>query len=184
MKISIWNGSPREQGNTARLAAAFAAGASEVGHSVQLFDIARLNIQPCLACNHCRKKTSQGICVQKDDMPYLYQSVDESDMLVLATPLYFFGFCAQIKTAIDRLYMRPQLTDPSRCKLQKLALLAVCGSDYDYAMDGLLANYSLICDHFNIDNAGEVLAFGVISPDDILEHPSLLEAAHLGRNLT
>lgn len=71
MKILILNGSPRPQGNTAKMAAAFRETAVSAGHEVVSFDVCRMNIKGCLACEYCHGKGG-GKCIQKDDMHEIY----------------------------------------------------------------------------------------------------------------
>ena len=74
MKIVVLNGSPRVNGNTAAMTKAFAEGAAEAGHEVEIVPVAKLKIAGCLGCEYCHTKGG-GKCVQKDDMQKLYPSV-------------------------------------------------------------------------------------------------------------
>lgn len=100
--VLILSGSPRRKGNSQRLCEAFARGAEESGHSVELVRLAEKTIGYCMACNACMR--NGGVCVQKDDMAGLLEAYEKADVLVLATPVYFYGICAQLKTFIDRTY--------------------------------------------------------------------------------
>lgn len=88
MKILVLNGSPRPNGNTAAMAAAFAKGARENGHQVDVISVCRKKIAGCLACEYCHKKDSghERQCVQQDDMQEIYPLLDEAEMIVLASP--------------------------------------------------------------------------------------------------
>lgn len=99
MKIVVLNGSPNIKGSTNILIDAFSKGAKEAGHSVDYFDIPYLKIHPCFGCVKCGYN---GPCVQYDDMTMIKESLLTSDMIVLATPLYYYGFSAQLKMVIDR----------------------------------------------------------------------------------
>lgn len=100
--VLILSGSPRKKGNSQRLCEAFKQGAEESGHAVQLVRLAERKIGYCLACDACMR--NNGVCVQKDDMAELLEAYARADVLVLATPVYFYGICAQLKTFIDRTY--------------------------------------------------------------------------------
>ena len=102
-KILILNGSPRSKGNTAMLCDAFSAGARSAGHQVTLFDLHRLDIHGCLGCVKGGKDPASP-CVQKDDMGLIYPAYREADIIVLASPMYYWGFSGQLKTAFDRLF--------------------------------------------------------------------------------
>lgn len=99
MKIVIFEGSPNRNGSTHLLAESFANGAREAGHRVQIVDAAHAKIHPCTGCIHCGY---EGPCVQKDEMETIRPMILEADMLVFATPLYYYGMSAQLKTLIDR----------------------------------------------------------------------------------
>ncbi|MCI6886416.1 MAG: flavodoxin family protein [Lachnospiraceae bacterium] len=101
MNILIVVGSARMQGNTDKLAEAFGKGAMENGHQVTRIHLGKTRINPCLGCNVCRKESG---CVQKDGFQEFASAFLTSDVVVLATPLYFWGMSAQLKAVIDRLY--------------------------------------------------------------------------------
>lgn len=101
MKIVVLTGSPRRNGNTNYLADRFIAGAQEKGHEMFRFDCAAHKVNGCRACNHCGM---DGDCVLKDDFSIVRPYLLEADMVVFVTPMYYFGFSAQIKSVIDRFY--------------------------------------------------------------------------------
>jgi multimeric flavodoxin WrbA len=133
MNIVILNGSPRPSGNTAAMVAAYREGAEQAGHHVTVFDVCRMRIAGCLACEYCHTK-EQRVCVQKDDMHEIYPALDAADMLVLASPVYYHGLSGQLKCAVDRIYAPGY---PRR--LRKAALLLSSGSTGVY--DGALYTY-------------------------------------------
>lgn len=100
--VLIISGSPRKKGNSQRLCEEFKKGAEDKGNSVELIRLAEKKIGFCKACDVCMK--NNGTCVQKDDMAEVLKSFKKADVLVLATPVYFYGICAQMKTFIDRTY--------------------------------------------------------------------------------
>ena len=102
MNILVVTGSPRKGGNTEILADAFAQAAKESGHEVAVRKLSRLKVGPCLACEYCF--THGGVCMQDDAMNEILQDVHKADMLVLASPIYWFDISAQMKCFIDRLY--------------------------------------------------------------------------------
>lgn len=103
MKITVLNGSPRPQGNTANMTAAFRKAAEGVGHTVREFNVCKMNIKGCLACEYCHGK-GEGVCIQKDDMHQIYAELKDTEMLVLAAPIYYHGISGQLKCVIDRFY--------------------------------------------------------------------------------
>ena len=93
------HGSPNPRGSTYLLADAFCRGAQECGHAVKRIDVAHARLALCGGCVACGY---DGPCVQQDDMEWIGAAIVQADMLVLATPLYYYGMSAQLKTAIDR----------------------------------------------------------------------------------
>lgn len=104
-KIVILNGSNSNLLNTAGLIDSFTRGAEEAGNEIVKFDVAHMNIHGCLGCMKCMTipKNAAHICVQKDDMDQIYRAVMEADILVFASPMYWWGITGQLKLAVDRL---------------------------------------------------------------------------------
>ena len=100
MKVTVLVGSPRKGGNTELMVDEFVKGAKEVGHEVEKILLADKNVGGCKACEYCF--AHDGECVQKDDMTEIIKKLDETDCLVLASPIYWFNVTAQIKAVIDR----------------------------------------------------------------------------------
>ena len=97
MKIVVLTGSPRKNGNSAYLAEQFIKGAEEKGHEVFRFDCAFKQVEPCRACNRC---DMDGPCIFNDDFQELRPHLIEADMVVFATPMYYFSISAQMKRVI------------------------------------------------------------------------------------
>lgn len=178
MKILVLTGSPHEQGTTALLADEFCAGAKESGHDVVRFDTAKLNINPCLGCFHCRK--NDGKCVYDDDMKKIYPHLLTADAVVLVTPLYYFGMTAQLKSVIDRFF---SINASLREKSKKLLLISACGNKEARAMDALVANFHAISRYLNWEESGMVLAIEAYTRKDAenSEYPAM--ARKLGAEL-
>lgn len=102
-KVLILSGSPRKNGNSDILCDEFARGALEAGHEVEKIRVAEKKIGYCRACYACR---GTGVCAIKDDMAEILQKVIDSDVLVLASPVYFYSIDAQLKALIDRTVAR------------------------------------------------------------------------------
>ena len=102
-KIVILNGSPRKNGNTSALVRKFTEGAESAGNMVTEFFLDHMEIHGCKGCfgGHSSRECP---CVQKDDMSQIYPAVKECDVIILATPLYYWNMSGQIRTAIDRLF--------------------------------------------------------------------------------
>ncbi len=102
-KVLILSGSPRKGGNSDILCDEFARGAREVGHEVEKICVAEKDIRYCRACYACR---DTGKCIIEDDMAEVLQKMIDADVLVLASPVYFYSIDAQLKALIDRTVAR------------------------------------------------------------------------------
>ena len=173
MNILIISGSHRKGGNTELLAEAFAKGAA-AHHHVEIVSVRDYKVNPCLGCDACFK--TNGVCAQKDDMTILYEKMSQADMLVIASPVYFYGISAQLKAVIDRFH------NPIRdtFHIKKMALLLVGAATLSELFDAILAEYNLCLNFFNIEDAGKVLVRGVKDKGDINNTDALNEAYILG----
>lgn len=151
MKIAILNGSPKV-GNTAAMVNAFAEGAKEAGHEVEILHVGRMKINGCLACEYCHTK-GQGACIQKDDMEKVMPAYKEADMVVYASPIYYFDVTAQLSAAMQRVYA---IGKPARAK--KAALLLSSASPAPYS--GAIATYKDMVTFMGLEDAGIITAAG------------------------
>ena len=153
MKILVLNGSPRPSGNTAFLVDAFKKGAEEKGHQVTVVPVCQKKIVGRLACEYCHAK-GNGSCIQKDDMSEVYPLLEEAEMIVLASPVYYHSFTGQLQCAINRIYA---LDKPKN--LKKAALILSSGSDEVYG--GAIYEYqNSFLDYLKLEDMGIVTAFG------------------------
>lgn len=152
MNILILNGSPRANGNTAAMVEAFKEGAESTGHQVTVFTPGRMKINGCLACEYCHTK-GNGACIQNDDMQKIYPALKEAEMIVFASPVYYFSMSAQLQSAIHRFYC---INNPP--KAIKAALLLSSESPGVYT--GSIAEYKDILDYCGIQDTGIITACG------------------------
>lgn len=101
--ILIISSSPRKGSNSDLLCEQFMKGAIETGHAVEKITLREKNIHPCLGCEACQ---NTHVCVQKDDMAAVLDSMIRADVIVMATPVYFYTMCSQMKALIDRTVSR------------------------------------------------------------------------------
>jgi len=176
MNILILSGSPRKGGNTELLVDAFAKGAAE-HHHVEIVSVRDVKVNPCLGCNVCFK--TNGICAQKDDMAAIYEKMSQADMLVIASPVYFYGISAQLKAVIDRCH------NPIRDSfhIKKTALLLVGAASLPELFDSILTQYQLCLNFFNIEDAGKILVRGVKDKGDIKGTRFIEDAYQLGASI-
>jgi multimeric flavodoxin WrbA len=102
--VLIISASPAKDGNTDLLSAEFKRGAEEAGHKVEQVFLRQKKIGFCRACNYCKRPETAGVCAFKDDMAELMEQLRAADVIVLATPVYYYNVNAQMKTFIDRTY--------------------------------------------------------------------------------
>lgn len=152
MNILILNGSPRPNGNTTAMVAAFSDGAKQSGHKVNIVNVCQKKIAGCLACEYCHTK-GNGTCIQKDDMQEVYPLLEEAEMIVLASPIYYHSFSGQLQCAINRIYA---LDKPKN--LKKAALILNSGSDHVYC--GAIYEYqNSFLNYLNLEDMGIFSAY-------------------------
>lgn len=173
-KIVVLVGSVRVNGNTDLLVRSFVEGARR--HSeVEVISVSAYHVNPCIGCNSCFSREGHW-CFQDDDMSMIYQKLKDADIIVAASPVYFYGISAQLKAVIDRLHT--PLRDEFHVK--KLALLLVGAATLPELFDAIKVQYQLILNYFHLEDAGMVLVHGVKEIGDIQNHPALKEAYDLG----
>ena len=177
MRITVLQGSPNRKGSTAILAKAFARGARDNGHEVNIIEVARVEIQPCTGCVTCGYG---GPCVLHDDFDEVRKHILGSDMLVFATPLYYYGMTAQLKACIDRFCSaNPCITG----RQLDSAMLAVAWNSDDWTFEALEAHYDTLVKYLNMHDRGRVLGYGCGTPS-MTRHSRYLQAAYdLGASL-
>ena len=124
-KILILNGAGKKNGNTAALIKSFREGAESSGHEIKEFFLQNMNIHSCLDCQGCARKPigDPQPCVQKDDMQQVYEAFAECDVVVFATPVYWFTVSGQLKLAVDRLYAVQRNHGFDACKKETVFLM-------------------------------------------------------------
>lgn len=171
MKIVVLNGSPRVNGNTAKLIEEFKIGAEVASHEVKVILAGALNIKGCLGCEACHNIGAKG-CVVKDDMNMVYEEIKYADMIVLASPVYYFGLTGQLQNTISRFYSVDKIK-----KVRKYALLLTSYSPDVY--DAIISQYKKIVSYFNAENVGIITAYGAERDSE----SKLKEVFEFGRNL-
>lgn len=174
-KIVVLVGSMRKNGNTATLASSFVDGAKESGNEVVVISVVDYKVKPCTGCNSCRRRENQE-CVMQDDMQEIFLILKDADVIIIASPVYFYGLSASLKAIIDRLHQPAR----SEMKVDRLGLLLVAADTLPAVFDAIKLQYRLILDYFSFDSIGEVLAYGVEAVGDIKGNPILDEAYKLG----
>ncbi len=175
MKIIVLNGSPRKGGNTAIMADAFKEGAEEAGHSVEVLQVGLMDIAGCKGCNYCF--SHDGACVTDDDMTGVREALKGADMVVFASPVYWFDVTAQMKCAIDRLFAFGGPGFP----FSKVALLLDSQSPDVYT--GAIAAYKDTVAYLKWEDMGIVTIDGMESKGAMADSPKLADARAFGAGL-
>lgn len=177
-RVLVIMGSPRRNGNTELLADAFIEGAVSAGHDVEKLAISDFKINGCIGCNSCFSDV-ENRCFQRDDMEECYKCLAQADVLVFATPIYFYGVSSQLKCLIDRLH------NPIRNSfaVKKLVLLAVCADNKLHVFNSVLEMYHAVLSYFSLENGGEVTAYGVAQKGDIAGNEALNKAREIGEKI-
>ncbi len=179
-KIVVLNGSPRKNGNTSALVRAFADGAESAGHEVRVFYLGAMEIHGCKGCfgGHSSRECP---CVQKDAMCEIYPAVREAEVVVLASPLYYWNMSGQLRTAIDRLFALEE-GDGNLLRGQGRASALLMAAEGQGFAD-VVQYYDHLMEHLQWKNLGHVLAGGNMKIGDIQGKPELEEAYRLGASI-
>lgn len=175
--ILILSGSPRKGGNSDLLCDAFGKGAQEAGHSVRKIRIAEKKIAPCNACYYCRDH--HGECVFRDDMKDILQAMIDADVLVLASPVYFYSICGQLKILIDRTLARW-----TEVRNKEMVYILSAADEDSVAMDASLATLRGYADC--VDGAtetGVLCATGVYEKGTVKDTEYIDTAYQMGKNI-
>lgn len=178
-RVLILLGSPHKRGNTAALADAFARGAQEAGHEVEMVHLHGKNLHGCLGCGACQR--DGAACVQKGDMQEIYEKWLTSDVVVLASPVYFYTWTSQIKTVIDRSFAIEQKVKDTDFYL--LSTGAAPSEDYMELMKKSFESYIGCFRASGNQIRGMVFGTGTNKPGDIGGSPVLEKARQMGREI-
>lgn len=175
--VLIISSSPRKNGNSETLASYFANGATEAGNQVETVYLREKQIGFCRGCLACQKTER---CVIHDDAVEIAAKMHDADVLVFATPVYYYSVCGQLKTMLDR--ANPLFgTD---YKFTKVYLLATAADDGDEAVEGTVKAVQGWVDCFDrCELAGTVFAGGVNGVGEICGHGALDTAYEVGKNI-
>lgn len=176
-KILILSSSPRKGGNSEILAAFFARGAQDAGHSVETIYLREKKFDFCKGCLACHKI---GHCVIDDDAIEVAAKMHDADILVFATPIYYYNVSGQLKTILDR-------ANPlygSGYAFTKAYLLAAASEDAPDVVEGAVKTVQGWVDCFGrCTLADTIFAGGVSGVGEIAGHPALEKAYQIGKKL-
>lgn len=179
-QILIVLGGGRARGNTAQLAEAFRRGAEEAGHRVETVSLVKEEVKGCLGCNACRYGKP---CVQKDAFNSLIPKIQGADLVVFASPLYFWTVSARLKAFIERFYCMAE-EDPNppfgryeKYPVKDCALLMTAADNFFWTFEQAVSYYRFtLVRYIGFRDRGMVLAGGC---GDTNGRPRIQETDHL-----
>jgi multimeric flavodoxin WrbA len=173
MQITSLLGSAKKKGNTATVLGWVENELQSLGHDVERIYLNNKSIGGCLGCAKCRENPAEIACVQKDDAIDIMEQMISSDVILLASPIYFWSFSAQIKALIDRGYSlvtnyhKPGHT--SLLKGKRIGLLVTGADAYDDNAEGMFIAFDRIVDFFLAKKSGELYVGDCSVPADLSE---------------
>lgn len=176
-RVLVLSTSPRKGGNSDTLADEFIRGAQEAGHQVEKIPLRDKTIGFCKGCLTCQ---STQRCVIRDDGDAIAQTMLTADVIVFATPIYYYGMSGQMKTMLDR-------TNPlfsADYQFRDIYLLAAAAEEAEHTVDGAVTGLQGWIDCFERARlAGTVFAGGVTSVGEIQGHSALEQAYEMGKQV-
>lgn len=175
--VLVLSASPRKGGNSDLLCDQFMKGAIESGNQAEKIPVHEKKINFCIGCLTCQ--SNGGSCVHDDDMAEILEKMIRADVLVLATPVYFYNMDAQMKVLIDRTC--PRYTEISNKKVYLIATSTDTGPE---AMDGTINGFkaALSC-YPDARVAGIICGTGVTDVGDIRGRPEMAAAYEMGKSI-
>jgi len=171
MNVTTLLGSAKKKGNTATVLGWVEEELHAAGHSVDRIYLHNKSINGCMGCAKCRDYPDEIACVQKDDAAGIMEQMIAADAVLFASPLYFWGFTAQIKALIDRgfalvtNYHQPNQT--SLMKGKRVGLLATGGGSYENNAEGMFTAFDRIVGFLLARKAGELYVGGCSVPAEL-----------------
>jgi multimeric flavodoxin WrbA len=163
-KILVIQGGGRPTGNTAQLVNSFVRGAEESGHNVEVISLLKNEVKGCLGCNACRYGKP---CIQKDGFNDIVPKIKEANMIVFASPLYFWTISSRIKALIERFYcIAEEDSNPPLGRYEKYpdkdcALLMTAADDFFWTFEQAVSYYHFtIVNYIGFHDKGMLLAGG------------------------
>lgn len=175
--ILVLSASPRRGGNSDLLCDAFIRGAEEAGHKAEKIFLREQKIGYCVACDYCQK--SQGTCALKDGMAEVLDKMIAADVIVMASPVYFYTMDAQMKALIDRtvaryteirnkdFYFIATAADPDRTAMER-------------TFDGFRGFTECLV---NAKEKGIIYGVGAWKPGEIKNTPAMEQAYEMGKSV-
>jgi len=172
-------GSPRRGGNTETLLDIALSGANNAGSQTEKIILSDYCFSPCMSCGACNKT---GECILKDDMQIIYKKILDADVMIFASPIYFYSVSAWSKSVIDRcqaLWSRKYiLKDPIMMSKKRRYFISVGATNGPRLFEGARLTMKYFFDAAGYEPCGELLISGVDHKGEILKHDEFLQTAY------
>lgn len=188
--ILVVQGGGRAGGNTAQLVSSFVEGAEDAGYKVEIISLMKNEVKGCLGCNACRYGKP---CIQKDSFNNLVPKIEAADLIVFATPLYFWTISSRLKAFIERFYCiaqedpEPPLGRYEKYPVKDCALLVTAADNFFWTFEQVVSYYKFaIVNYIGFQDKGMLLAGGCGDTNgkpQIDKTNHLAEAYEFGRNI-
>ena len=181
MKVVCLLGSPREKGNSATIANRFCNTAEKFGAEIKTFVLNNLEYRGCQGCMAC--KTGLDKCVLEDDLTEVLEAVRETDVLVLASPVYFWDISSQLKAFIDRTfsYLVPDfITNPVKSRLapgKKLVFILAQNNPDQSSFANIIPKFDYFFKAYGFVERHLIRAYGVNKPGEVQDHEEVMRLA-------
>jgi multimeric flavodoxin WrbA len=173
MRVTTILGSAKKKGNTATVLGWVEKELESLGHVVERIYLNNKTIKGCLGCAKCRENPDEIACVQKDDAIDIMEQMISSDVVLFASPIYFWGFSAQIKALIDRGYsLVTNYHKPGHTSLlngKRIGLLVTGADAYEDNAEGMFTAFDRIVDFLLAKKSGELYVGEYTVPADLSE---------------
>lgn len=175
--VLVLSGSPRVHGNSSLLCDEFIKGAQEAGHKTEKINITRKKVAGCLGCNVCYK--NDGVCIQKDDMVEIREKMEQADVIVLSSPIYFYSMTSQMKAVIDRTY-----AFYSNLKGKTFYFILSCAAPEESFTETMLASLrGFTCCVPEAKEGGILMGINTNEAGDVKDRQIMKDAYEMGKNI-
>ena len=188
--ILVVQGGGRPRGNTSQLVESFVRGARDAGHQAEIISLLKNEVKGCIGCNDCRYGKP---CVQKDSFNELVPKIKAADLIVFASPLYFWTISSKIKAFIERFYCiaeedpNPPLGRYEKYPVKDSALLVTAADNYFWTFEQVTSYYKFtLVNYIGFHDRGMLLAGGCGDTNGkplIDQTHHLQEAYEFGKNI-
>lgn len=174
-KVLVFSASPRREGNSDLLCDAFIQGAQQAGNQVEKIFLRDKNIHLCNGCEVCFD--NGGVCAQKDDMVEILDKMVATDVMVMATPVYFYTMNAQMKMLIDRVASRY-----TEIKNKEFYFIATAADEHQQKLERTIEGFRgfTMCLDGSIEK-GIIYGCGVLNKGEIKGKPAFKQAFEMGK---